>query len=146
MAPKPKTLQDLFRERRMKDMKREHYFHRVKQFWTLVKRLALAGLIGYGVHWSRKNSEKLTSFLKSHTAPVQQVNQDFKEGVSIIKDTLTHKKNDKELQAYHNRRKKTIEEYRRVGIDPVVRYTKQGTKEHREELQFYRKEGVFRQD
>ncbi|MBO7258341.1 MAG: hypothetical protein J6V11_05340, partial [Alphaproteobacteria bacterium] len=51
---KPKSLQDIFRERQMKDLKREYYFQRINQFWTATKRLALVGLLGYGTFWGSK--------------------------------------------------------------------------------------------
>lgn len=140
MAPQPKTLQDIFRERRMKDMKREYYFYRIKQFWTLLKRLVLVAGVGYGVHWAKKNPQTLKSFLKTHSAPVQEVAQHFNEGVGMIKEGL---KTDKRSKAYHKQQEKRIQEYREMGIDPVVRYAEAGSKEYREELEFYRRSGVF---
>ncbi len=140
MAQKPKSLQDIFRERRMKDMKRDYYFDRLKRFWTAAKRLLLVAMIGYGARWNSKNPETLKSFFMSHTAPVQDVSGNFKEGMNMIKDTL---KTTKESQAYHEKRHKQIKEYRDMGIDPVVKYAEAGTKEYHEELEFYRKAGVF---
>ena len=139
---KPKSLQDIFRERRMKDMKREYYFQRINQFWTATKRLALVGLLGYGAHWGSKpeNRQSLKSFLKSRSAPIEQQVSDFKEGVNMIKDTF---KTDKGTQAYHERRRKNIEEYKKMGINPEIKYAEAGTKEYREELEYYRKSGVF---
>ena len=58
-----------------------------------------------------------------------------------IKDTF---KEDKNAQAYHKEKQRRIKEYRDMGIDPVVKYAESGTKEYREELEFYRKSGVFR--
>ena len=141
MAQKPKTLQDIFRERRMKDVKREYYFERLRRFWTACKRLALVGLIGYGAHQVKKNPETLKSFLKSRSAPIEQKVSDFKEEMNMIKDTF---KKDKNSERYHEQRRKNIKEYRDMGIDPVVRYAESGTKEYREEMEYYRREGVFR--
>ena len=143
MKQKPKTLQDIFRERQMKDLKREYYFQRINQFWTVTKRLALVGLLGYGAHWGSKaeNRQTLKSFLKSRSAPIEQRRGNFKEGVNIIKDTF---KEDKNAKAYHKEKQRRIKEYRDMGIDPVVKYAESGTKEYREELEFYRKSGVFR--
>ena len=62
MPQKPKTLQDIFRERRLKDMKREMFYYRANQVWTAFKRLALIGAIGHGTHWGYKNSSTLKSF------------------------------------------------------------------------------------
>ena len=141
MAPQPKTLQDIFRERRMKDMKREYYFERLRRFWTACKRLAFVGLIGYGAHQVKKNPETLKSFLKSHSVPIEQRAGRFKDGVNMIKDTF---KKDNSSEVYHEQKRKHIKEYRDMGIDPVVRYAEPGTKEYREELEYYRKEGIFR--
>ena len=142
MGQTPKTLQDVFRERRMKDMKRDYYFYRIRQMWTLVKRLALITGLGYGIHWARKNPETLKSFLKSHTAPVEEIGKNFNEGLKTIKENA-YTENDKSLEAYHRQRKKNIESYKKSGIDPVIKYAESGTKEYREELEFYRKEGLF---
>lgn len=140
---KPKSLQDIFRERQMKDLKREYYFQRINQFWTATKRLALVGLLGYGTFWGSKpeNRQTLKSFLKSRSAPIEQRIGNFKEGVNMIKDGL---RQDKNAQAYHEEQQRRIKEYRDMGIDPVVKYAESGTKEYREELEFYRKSGVFR--
>lgn len=140
---KPKSLQDIFRERQMKDLKREYYFQRINQFWTATKRLALVGLLGYGTFWGSKaeNRQTLKSFLKSRSAPIEQRIGNFKEGVNMIKDGL---RQDKNAQAYHKEKQRRIKEYRDMGIDPVVKYAESGTKEYREELEFYRKSGVFR--
>lgn len=145
MKQQPKTLQDIFCERRMKDMRREHFFYRVNQVWTLVKRLALLGAIGYGTHWGYKNSATLKSFLKSHSAPIQEVGHNFKEGVGMIKDAMKDK-NSNQTKEFHKAQRKRIQEYREMGIDPVVRYAEPGTKEYREELEYYRKNGVFDRD
>ena len=142
MEQKSKTLQDIFRERRMKDMKRQNFFYRLDQFWTAAKRLVLVGLIGYGTYWGSKpeNRQSVKSFLKSHSAPIEEVGRNFNEGVGMIKDTF---KKDKNSEAYHEQRRKHIEGYRKMGIDPVVKYAEAGTKEYREELDYYRKNGVF---
>lgn len=141
MAQKPKTLQDIFRERRMKDMKREYYFERLKRFWIACKRLAFVGLIGYGAYQVKKNPETLKSFLKSRSTPIEQRAGRFKEGVGMIKDTF---KKDQHSESYHEQKRKRIKEYRDMGVDPVVRYAEPGTKEYREKLEFYRREGVFK--
>ena len=90
MEQKSKTLQDIFRERRMKDMKRQYFFYRLDQFWKAAKRLALVGLIGYGTYWGSKpeNRQSVKSFLKSRSAPIEEVGRNFSEGVGMIKDTF----------------------------------------------------------
>ena len=112
---KPKSLQDIFRERQMKDLKREYYFQRINQFWTATKRLALVGLLGYGTFWGSKpeNRQTLKSFLKSRSAPIEQRIGNFKEGVNMIKDGL---RQDKNAQAYHEEQQRRIKEYRDMGI------------------------------
>lgn len=142
MAQKPQTLQDIFRERRMKDMKREYRREQVGRFFILMRRVALVAALIYGGVWAKKNPVAFKSFCK---APVEYLAnfslfKDFKEGAGMIKDTLEEKEGDK---AYFEQRQKNIEEYRKVGIDPVVKYTVSGTKEYKEELEFYRKSGVF---
>ena len=63
----------------------------------------------------------------------------------MIKDCVKDK-NSKQAEAFHKNREKQIEEYRKMGIDPAVRYAESGTKEYREELEYYRKNGVFDRD
>lgn len=142
MKQKPQTLQDIFRERQMKDLKRAYYHEKIGRFFILMRRLALVGVLVYSGVWAKKNPEAFKSFCK---APVEYLGnfsffKDFKEGASMIKDTLGEKEGDK---AYYEQRQKNIEEYRKEGIDPVVRYAVSGTKEYKEELEFYRKSGVF---
>lgn len=141
MVKKTQDLQDIFRQRRMKDMKREYYFYKMNQFWTLLKRLTLVATLGYGAHWGYKNPSKLKSFLKDHSAPVQEVSGRFKEGMGMIHRTFSENQN---TASYHQHRKKQIQEYRDVGIDPCIKYAEVGSKEYAEELEFYRKAGVFK--
>ena len=63
----------------------------------------------------------------------------------MIKDAVKEK-DSKQTEEFHKNRKKRIQEYREMGIDPVVRYAEPGTKEYREELEYYRKNGVFDRD
>lgn len=141
MAQKPKTLQDIFRERQMKDLKRAYYHEKIGRFFILMRRLALVAALAYGGHWAKKNPVAFESFCK---APIEHLTNfslfKFKEGASMIKDTLGEKESDK---AYYAQREKTIQEYKKVGIDPTVKYAVSGTKEYKEELEFYRKAGVF---
>lgn len=145
MPQKPKTIQEIFRERQLKDMKREMFYYRANQVWTAFKRLALIGAIGYGTHWGYKNSSTVKSFLKSHSAPVQEVSHNFKEGMGMLKEGWKENHSE-QAEAFHKNREKQIKEYRKMGIDPVVRYAESGTKEYAEELEFYRKNGVFHRD
>jgi len=142
MASKTKTLQDIFRERRMEDMKREYRREQIGRFFILMRRLALVSALIYGGVWAKKNPMEFKSFC---AAPIEHLTnfslfKDFKEGAGIIKDVLGEKEGDK---AYFEQRQKNIEEYRKMGIDPVVKYAVSGTKEYKEELEFYRKAGVF---
>ena len=142
MTQKPKTLQDIFRERRMKDMKREYRREQIGRFFILMRRLALVSALVYGGVWAKKNPEAFKSFCH---APIEHLAnfslfKDFKEGAGMIKDTLGTKESDK---AYFEQRRKNVEEYRKVGIDPTVKYAVSGTKEYKEELEYYRKAGVF---
>ena len=108
MSKKPQTLQDIFRERRMKDMKRAYYYEKIGQFFILMRRMALVGALVYGGVWAKKNPVAFKSFCN---APIEYLAnfslfKDFKEGAGIIKDTLGEKRDDKQLQAYHDKRKK----------------------------------------
>ena len=142
MAQNPKTLQDIFRERRMKDMKREYRREQIGRFFILMRRLALVGALIYGGVWAKKNPVAFKSFCN---APIEYLSnfslfKDFKEGAGMIKDTLGEKETDK---AYFEHREKNIQEYKQIGIDPTVKYAESGTKEYKEELEYYRKAGVF---
>ena len=142
MAQKPKTLQDIFRERRMQDMKREYRREQMGRFFILMRRLALVGALIYGGVWAKKNPVAFKSFC---AAPVEYLNnfslfKDFKEGAGIIKDTFEEKEGDK---AYFEHREKVVQEYKKSGIDVRVKYAVSGTKEYKEELEAYRKAGVF---
>ena len=131
MAQKPKTLQDIFRERRMKDMKREYRREQIGRFFTLMRRLALVGALIYGGVWAKKNPVAFKSFCKApieHLSDFSLFKDFFKEGAGMIKDTLSEKESDK---AYFEQRRKTIQEYKEVGIDPTVKYAVSGTKEYK---------------
>ncbi len=144
MTQKPKTLQEIFRERQLKDIKRAQFFYRVDQVWTAFKRLALLGALGYGTHWGYKNSSTLKSVLSAHSAPVQEVGHNFKAGVGMLKETLSERSDSHRIEDYHRIRKKRIQEYQEMGIDPTIKYAEAGTKEYKNELDFYRKAGVFK--
>lgn len=142
MAQKPKTLQDIFRERRMKDMKREYRREQIGRFFILMRRLALVSALVYGGVWAKKNPVAFKSFCN---APIEYLSnfslfKDFKEGMGMIKDTMQEKEGDK---AYFDRQEKIHQEYKEMGIDTKVKYAVSGTKEYKEELEYYRKAGVF---
>ncbi len=97
MAQKPKTLQDVFRERRMKDMKREYRREQIGRFFILMRRLALVSALVYGGAWAKKNPVAFKFFC---AAPIEHLAdfslfKDFKEGAGMIKDTLGEKESDK---------------------------------------------------
>ena len=103
MVQKAKTLQDIFRERRMKDMKREYNRERIGRFFILMRRIALIAALVYGGHWAKKNPVAFESFCK---APLEYLTnfslfKDFKEGTEIIKDTLGEKKG---VKTYYEQR------------------------------------------
>ncbi len=142
MAQKPQTLQDIFRERRMKDMKREYRREQIGRFFILMRRLALVGVLIYGGVWAKKNPVAFKAFCN---APIEHLSnfslfKDFKEGAGIIKDTFEEKEGDK---AYFEHREKVVQEYKKSGIDVHIKYAQSGTKEYKEALEFYRKSGVF---
>ena len=142
MAQKTQTLQDIFRERRMKDMKCEYRREQIGRFFILMRRVALVGALVYGGVWAKKNPVAFKDFCN---APIEHLTnfslfKDFKEGMGMIKDTMQEKESDK---AYFEQRQKNIEEYRKMGIDATVKYAVSGTKEYKEEMEYYRKAGVF---
>lgn len=145
MTQQIKTIQDRMKELRLKDVKKAQFDYRLNQFWTLCKRLGLVLSLGYGVYWARQpeNKQTLKSFLKSASAPVEQRVGNFKEGMGMIQETF---KENRSNTAYHEQRQKQIKEYKEVGIDPTIKYAEAGTKEFRDELEYYRKAGVFDRD
>ncbi len=146
MAKTYKTIQERMLAEQMKDEKRTYYYNRINQFWTIAKRFALIGMLGYGAHWGYKNQHSVKSFLKSHSAPIQEVGKDFAEGVGMIRDTFETEKNARQVEEYHKIRKKNIKDYQKLGVDPNFKYAESGTKEYDETLQYYRESGVFKRD
>ena len=147
MAQKPKTLQDIFRERRMQDMKREYRREQIGRFFILMRRLALVGALIYGGVWAKKNPEAAKSFC---SAPIEYLSnfslfKDFKEGAEIVKDTLKPQTPEqiKANEAYHTHRKKVIAGYKTDGLNVVIKSAAPGTEEYKKELEGYRKEGLF---
>ena len=118
----------------------------LRDAWIILRRLAMIATLGYAAHWGTKaeNRESLKSFLKTHASPITETAGNFSQGLKMIQETLTERSANKALQAYHDRQRKVIQDYRSVGIEPVIKYAAPGTKEYTEEMKFYRDAGVFK--
>ena len=109
---------------------------------NIVKWIAIAAVVAGGVHYVAKGKAKTDLYGLRQKLLASQLISEGRESFNWLKDelrprTAAEKARQEEVCAENRKR---IQEYREMGIDPVVKYAQPGTKEYQEALQFYREE------